>query len=237
MSNKKQKDNDNEMSENSVNEILFSEETQEKESKDSKKKSKRLITSSTQESGPGSLGESRMINPTPPDATGLVRLTESGKLKIDTKAIAIENKTLKASMEVLQDEIVALRSQLVERSKSPRSQPDPSPSKDLSTTEGLEGALSHIQFDKLLNFVGDQVRIYQESQSAAKSGKKTISKAPSLDLEAPGPSRIVSSHTGSAEKSVAKPSHKDIVGSSLGDGSGDDMDITLDDRADDDFIG
>ena len=236
MSNKKQKDNDNEMSENSVNEILFSEETQEKESKDSKKKSKRLITSSTQESGPGSLGEAPMIKPTPPDATGLVRL-ESGKLKIDTKAIAIENKTLKASVEVLQDEIVALRSQLVERSKSPRSQPDPSPSKDLSTSEGLEGALSHIQFDKLLNFVGDQVRIYQESQSAAKSGKKTISKAPSLDLEAPGPSRIVSSHTGSAEKSVAKPSHKDIVGSSLGDGSGDDMDITLDDRADDDFIG
>ena len=235
MSNKKQKDTDHEMSENSVNEILFSEETPDKIPK---KNSKRLTTSSTQESGSGSLGETRMINPTPPDATGLVRLTESGKLKIDTKAIAIENKTLKASMEVLQDEIVALRSQLVERSKSPRSHPDPSPSKDLSTSEGLEGALSHIQFDKLLNFVGDQVRIYQESQSAAKSGKKIISKAPSLDLEAPGPSRIVSSHTGSAEKSFAKPSHKDIVGSSLGDGSGDDLDdVTLDDRADEDVIG
>ena len=141
-------------------------------------------------------------------------------------------------MEVLQDEIVALRSQLVERSKSPRSHPDPSPSKDLSTSEGLEGALSHIQFDKLLNFVGDQVRIYQESQSAAKSGKEMISTAPSLDLEAPGPSRVASSHIGSAEKSFAKPSHKDIVGSSLGDGSGDDLDDDmLDDRADEDVIG
>ena len=234
MSNKKQKDTDQEMSENSVNEILFAEETP---SKKPKKDSKRLTTSSTQESGSGSLGETRMINPTPPDATGLVRITESGKLKIDTKAIAQENKTLKASMGVLQDELVALRSQLEEMSKSPRSHPDPSPAKDLSITEGLEGALSQSQFDKLLNFVGDQVRIYQESQSAAKSGKKIISKAPSLDLEAPGPSRLVSSHTGSAEKSFAKPSHKDIVGSSLGDGSGDDLDVTLDDQADEDIIG
>ena len=164
MSNKKQKDNDHEMSENSVNEILFSEETPDK---NPKKNSKRLTTSSTQESGSGSLGETRMINPTPPDATGLVRLTESGKLKIDTKAIAQENKTLKASMGVLQDELVALRSQLEEMSKSPRSHPDPSPAKDLLITEGLEGALSKSQFDTLLNCKGDQVRIYQESQSAA----------------------------------------------------------------------
>ena len=43
---------------------------------------------------------------------------------------------------------------------------------------------------------------------------------------------------GSAEKSFAKPSHKDIVGSSLGDGSGDDLDdVTLDGQADEDVIG
>ena len=224
MASKKQKDNDHEMSENSVNEILFSEETQEKESKDSKKKPKRLTTSSTQESGSGSPGEAQKIKPTPPDATGYVRLTESGKLKVNTKAVALENKSLKASMGIMQDEIIALRSQL-EKSKSPGSQPDPSPA-NLSITEGLEGALSKSQFDTMLKFIGEQVRIYQESQSTAKSGKEMISTAPSLDLEAPGPSRVASSHTGLAEKSFAKHSHKDIVGSSLGDGSGDDLDVT-----------
>ena len=40
--------------------------------------------------------------------------------------------------------------------------------------------------------------------------------SPSLDLEAPGPSRVASSHIGSAEKGFAKPSHENIVGSSLG---------------------
>ena len=74
MSNKKQKDTDQEMSENSVNEILFAEETP---SKKPKKDSKRLTTSSTQESGSGSLGEARIakdavIFPTPPDAFALV---------------------------------------------------------------------------------------------------------------------------------------------------------------------
>ena len=228
MSNKKQTDTDQEMSENSVKEILFAEETP---SKKPKKDSKRLTTSSTQESGSGSLGEARMVIPTPPDATALVRISEKGKLNFDTKAIAQENKTLKAGMGVLQDEVIALRSQLEELSKSPRSQPDPSPAKDLLITEGLERVLCKSQFDTLLNFVADQV------QSAVKSGKEIISTVPSQDLEAPGPSKVASSHIGSAEKSFAKPSHKNIVGSSLGDGSGDDLDVTLDDRADEDIIG
>ena len=222
MASKNQKDTHNEMSENSVNEILFAEETQ---SKKAKKESKRLTTSSTQESGSGSPGEARKIKPTPPDATGYVRLTDSGKLKVNTKAVALENKNLKANMGIMQDEIIALRSQL-EKSKSPGSQPDPSPAKDLSITEGLEGALSKSQFDTMLKFIGNQVRIYQDSQSAAKSGKEMISTAPSLDLEAPGPSRVASSHTGLAEKSLAKPSHKNILGSLLGDGSEDDLDVT-----------
>ena len=59
-----------------------------------------------------------------------------------------------------------------------------------------------------------------------------------MDLEAPGPSRVASSHIGSAEKSFAKPSHINIVGSSLGDGSGDDPDdVTLDGQTDEDVIG
>merc|ERR1712002_182829 len=135
------------MSENSVNKIFFSEETQEKESKDSKKKSKMLSTSSTQDTGAGSTGESRKIKTTPLDATGLVRITESGKLKVDTKAVALENKKLKANEGVLQDELVALRAQL-EMYKSPGSHPVTSPANNLPISEGLEGALSKNQFDQ-----------------------------------------------------------------------------------------
>ena len=171
-----------------------------------------------------------MIIPTPPDASALVRCTEKGKLFLDTKAIAQENKTLKAGnskmlIEVgaLQDEVIALRSQLEELSKSPRSQPDPSPAKDL-LTEGLERVLCKSQFDTLCSFVADQVH------SAVKSGKEIISPVPSLPSEVPGPSRVVSSQMGSTGKSFAKPSSRDILGSSLGDGSEDDLDFILDDQ-------
>ena len=105
-----------------------------------------LTTSSAQESGSVSLGEDRRVIPTPSDATALVRITEKGKLNFDTKAIAQENKTLKAGMGALQDEVIALRSQLEELSKSPRSQPDPSPAKDLLITEGLERVLYQSQY-------------------------------------------------------------------------------------------
>ena len=233
MASKKQKDNDHEMSENSVNEILFSEE---KESKDSKKKSKRLITSSTQESGSGSPGETPKMKPTPPDATGLVRIDKEGKLRVDTKAVALENKKLKANEVALQDQIVALRAQL-DMYESPGDQPDPSPPNDLPIPGGLEGALSKSQFETMLKFIDNQVRIYQDSQSASKVGKEMVSTAPSLDLDAPSTSRI-SSHTGLAEKSCTKPSHKNILGILLGDGSEEDLDVTEStDGHDEDIIG
>ena len=156
MSNKKQTDTDQEMSESSVKEILFAKENP---SKKPKKDSKKLTTSSSQESGSGSLGETRMIIPTPPDASALVRSTEKGKLFFDTKAIAQENKTLKAGnskmlIEVgaLQDEVIALRSQLEELSKSPRSHPDPSPARDLLITEGLERVLCQSHYVSLCEF-------------------------------------------------------------------------------------
>ena len=80
----------------------------------------------------------------------------------------------------------------------------------------------------MLSFIGEQIKIYQDTQSAAKSRKELISKDPSLDLETPGPSRIASYHSGLAEKSCSKSSHKDVMGSTLneGDGSGDELDIT-----------
>ena len=90
----------------------------------------------------------------------------------------------------------------------------------------------------MLKFIGNQVRIYQDSQSAAKSGKEMISTAPSLDLETPGPSRNASSHTSLTEKSFYKSSHKNILGSLIGDGSEADLDVLEStDGYDEDIIG
>ena len=77
----------------------------------------------------------------------------------------------------------------------------------------------------MLDFIGEQVRLYQDAQAAAKSkGKKIVSASP-LDPEAPGPSRAGSPHIGLAAKSSSKAS-LDILGSSMG---GDDTDDDMDD--------
>ena len=211
---KKQVDPLQEMSDSNVQEILFAKKSS---SKKSRKETDTLATSSAQESGSDSLGEARMVIPTPADATALVKVNAKGKLHFNTKAIAEENRELK-------DEVLALRTQLEELSKSPRSHPDPSPARD-PLTEGLERVLCQSQFDSLCKFVGEQVH------SAVKSGKETISPVPHLSSEAPGPSRVVSPQAGSSGKNLAKPSPRDILGSSIGDGSEDDLeDISLDDQ-------
>ena len=156
------------------------------------------------------------VIPTPPDATALVKVIAKGKLHFDTKAIAQENRELK-------DEVLALRSQLEELSKSPRSHPDPSPAKD-PLTEGLERVLCKSQFDSLCKFVAKEVH------SAVKSGKEVIT-IPSLPSETPGSSRVVSPQDVLSGKNSEKSSPRDILGSSIGDGSGDDLeDISLDDN-------
>ena len=142
---------------------------------------------------------------------------------MDTKAIAQENKELKEETRLLVDEVVALRSQLEELSKSPRSHPDQSPAKD-SLTEGLERVLCKSQFDSLCKFVAKEVH------SAVKSGKEVIT-IPSLPSETPGSSRVVSPQDVLSGKNSEKSSPRDILGSSIGDGSGDDLeDISLDDN-------
>ena len=210
---KKQMDSLQEISDSNVQEILFDKKPSSKKSR----KSDKLTTSSAQESGSDSLGEARMVIPTPPDATALVRVNDEGKLHFDTKAIAQENRELK-------DEVLALRSRLEELSRSPRSHPDPSPARD-PLTEGLERVLCQSQFDSLCKFVAEQVH------SAVKSGKEVIS-IPSLPSEAPSSSRMASPQEGSFGKNLEKPSPRDILGSSIGDGSEDDLeDISLDDKA------
>ena len=120
--------------------------------------------------------------------------------------------------------------------ESPRRHPDPSPA-CLLTSEGLERALIKSQFFTPLSLRVTEYKIIRNCILLLNQGKR-CSLQPLFGLIAPGPSRMASSHIGSAEKSFAKPSHKNIVGSSLGDGSGDDLDdVTLDDRADEDVIG
>ena len=126
---KKQMDSLQEISDSNVQEILLDKKPSSKKSR----KSDKLTTSSAQESGSDSLGEARMVIPTPPDATALVKVNAEGKLHFVTRAIAQENRELK-------DEVLALRSRLEELSRSPRSHPDPSPARD-PLTEGLERVL------------------------------------------------------------------------------------------------
>ena len=238
MSNKQDKDFD--MSENSVSKILLEDEIQEtqgKDSKDTKRKPKRLSTSSTQEAGSGSPGKTRKkpkIIHTPSDATGLVRIDkETGTLKIDSKAVALENKKLKAQEGILEDRIVALKAQIASY-KNPGSQAVPSPPCDPLMSGGLAGTLSTSQFNDMISIIGEQVKLYQDTQSAAKSKKELTSKAPSVDPEAPGPSsRIASLTSGLTGKSLSKARFKDMMDSSFGDD--DDLDImgSVDDHNED----
>ena len=238
MSNKQDKDFD--MSENSVSKILLEDEIQEtqgKDSKDTKRKPKRLSTSSTQEAGSGSPGKTRKkpkIIHTPSDATGLVRMDkETGTLKIDSKAVALENKKLKAQEGILEDRIVALKAQIASY-KNPGSQAVPSPPCDPLMSGGLAGALSTSQFNEMISVIGEQVKLYQDTQSAPKPKKKLPSKAPSVDPEAPGPSsRIASLTSGLTGKSFSKARFKDMMDSSFGDD--DDLDImgSVDDHNED----
>ena len=147
----------------------------------------------------------------------------------------MENKKLKDKEQVLEDQIVALRAQLAIY-ENPGSQAVPSPPCDPLMSGGLAGALSTSQFNDMISIIGEQVKLYQDTQSAARPRKELNSKAPSVDPEAPGPSsRIASYHSGLAGKSRSKASYKDMMDSSLGNGSGDDLDITgsMDDHNED----
>ena len=176
-----------------------------------------LATSSAQESGSESIGEVRLVRPTPPDAHAHVKVDTKGKLQFSTKSIAKENKELK-------EKLIALQSQLEEASKSPMDHPDPSPAKD-SLTEGLERFLSEKQFDTLCKFVGAQV-----AAATVKSGQDSFA-SPVLPFhsDAPGPSKALSSQVGTSGKKSARISQKDILGTSM-DSEDDLGDLSLEDR-------
>ena len=226
MSNKNM-DSSQDISDTNVQEILFDKKPSNKKSK----KQEKLATSSPQDSGTDSLGESRKVIATPSDASALVRVNSEGKIHFDTKAIAQENsekqkriKELSEERKLLLDEVVTLRSQLEElSSESPRSHPEPGPSRDL-LTDGHERVLCKSQFNSLCKVVAKEVH------SAVKTGKEVRS-IPSLPLEAYGPCRMVSPHDVLSGKNSERSSARDIVGSSMGDASGDEFeDISTDDN-------
>ena len=97
--------------------------------------------------------------------------------------------------------------------ESPRRHPDPSPA-CLLTSEGLERALFKSQFFTPLSLRVTEYKIIRNYILLLNQGKR-CSLQPLFGLKAPGPSRMASSHIGSAEKDFAKPSHETIVGPSL----------------------
>ena len=133
-------------------------------------------------------------------------------------------KELSEERKLLLDEVVTLRSQLDElSSESPRSHPDPGPSRDL-LTDGHEKVLCKSQFNSLCKAVA------KEMHSAVKPGKEVRS-IPSLPLEAYGPYRMASPHDVLSGQNSERSSCRDIVGSSMGDASGDEFeDISTDDN-------
>ena len=147
---------------------------------------------------------------------------------------------LRKERDSLQDDLTILKSKL-ESLENPGSHPVPGPSKDHSNTDGPVGALSKSQYEGMLDFIGEQVRLYQDAQAAANSkGKEIVSVSP-LDPEAPGPSGAGSPHIGLAAKNSFKSSHKYILGSSIGrDDTDDDRDDgtgPMDVGANDDEVG
>ena len=125
---------------------------------------------------------------------------------------------------MLEDTIVALRAQLAIY-ENPGSQAAPSSPFDPSMSGELAGALSTSQYNDMLSYIGEQVKLYQDTQTASKPKKKLPSKAPSVDPKAPGPSnRIAPINSGSAGKSRPTASYKNL-GDSLR-ALGDDLDNT-----------
>ena len=141
----------------------------------------------------------------------------------NSKAVALENKKRREKEQVLEDTIVALRAQLAIY-KNPGSQAAPSSPFDPSMSGELAGALSTSQYNDMLSYIGEQVKLYQDTQTASKLKKKLPSKAPSVDPKAPGPSnRIASINSGLAGKNRSTASFKRLR-DSLRD-AGDDLDI------------
>ena len=190
-----------------------------------KNKKEKATTSSPPESRSDSQGSSKKIIPTPPDADAFVRY-DKGKIVLDTRAISEQNK-LVMDKKILTDEVVSLRARVEELSlKSSGSQPVPTPSKDLLTTEGLERAHSNSSnnsMDALFRFVADKM-------CSAVSTGEVVLPIPSLPYETSGPSKKVSPQDVESNRSSVRSCARDILGSSMGEASGDELDITLDDN-------
>ena len=212
---------------NSVLQEVLLDETPGPSKPSNKKNKKEKVTTSSPQSGSDSQGSSKKIIPTPPDADAFVRHDEKGRIVFDTRAISEQNKMLVMDKKILTDEVVSLRARVEELSlKSSGSQPVPTPSKDLLTTEGLERAHSNSSnnsMDALFRFVADKM-------CSAVSTGEVVLPIPSLPYETSGPSKKVSPQDVESNRSSVRSCARDILGSSMGEASGDELDITMEDN-------
>ena len=201
-----------------VDEVLLDKPPTKKNKKD------KATTSSPIESGSDSQGSNSKVAPTPPRSGAFVRYDEKGKIILDARAVSEENKLLTSEKKMLTDEVVSLRARVEELSlRGPGSQPVPTPSRNLSITEGLERAQGDSSMDALFKFVA------KEMCSAVSTGKVVLP-IPSLPLETSGPSKKVSPQDVESIRSSVRSSTRDILGSSMGEASGDELDISLEDN-------
>ena len=162
-----------------------------------------LATSSSHDSGSDPKGENPVVKPTPLDAHAHVKLDSRGKLVFSTESIADENKELR-------DMVKDLQSQLLEAKKSPKDQPEPSPTKN-AINGGLGDILSEEQFDLLCKSVGAQI------VASIRSGQdKVIPNVPHLYSDASGQAKALSSQLQVSGKGSTRASQKDILGTSMG---------------------
>ena len=189
-----------------------------------KNKKDKTTTSSPIESGSDSQGSSSKSSSSPPRSQAFVRHDAKGKIVLDARTVSEENKQLTNEKKVLTDEVVSLRARVEELSlRGPGSHPVPPPSKHLLISEGLERAQSDNSMEALFEFMANRM-------CSAVSTGKVVLPIPSLPLETSGPSKKVSPQDVESIRSSVRSSTRDILGSSMGEASVDELDISLEDN-------
>ena len=217
MSNKKMNPSQD-ITDSVVEEVLLDKPPTKKNKKD------KVTTSSPIESGSDSQGSNSKVAPTPPRSGAFVRHDGKGKIVLDARAVSEENKLLTSEKKLLTDEVVSLRARVEELSlRGPGSQPVPTPSKHLLIPEGLERAQSDSSMDALFEFMANKM-------CSAVSTGKVVLPVPSLPLETSSHGRKVSHQDGESSRGSVRSSARDMLGSSMGEPSVDDLDFSLEDE-------
>ena len=201
-----------------VDEVLLDKPPTKKNKKD------KTTTSSPIESGSDSQGSSSKSSSSPPRSQAFVRHDAKGKIVLDARTVSEENKQLTNEKRVLTDEVVSLRARVEELSlRGPGSHPVPPPSKHLLISEGLERAQSDNSMEALFEFMANRM-------CSAVSTGKVVLPVPSLPLETSSHGRKVSHQDAESTRGSFRSTARDVVGSSMGEPSVDELDLSLEDE-------